>query len=185
MTSVMRLAIFVVCLAAIAWFGWNTSAAYNAAKAAREDLGSITTLAHEVRERRESLDGSTAPEADPGTLIPMLHGALLATSLPTQTLASFASEGGTTDTRARATLEPITLPHLGTFLARWREIHPDWTMTTIELGASATRGPTRTLAPGTDPIDIPSTLRVGLVLEPTRPSPLAAAPTSLTKDPTP
>ncbi|MGD9791116.1 MAG: hypothetical protein AB7Q00_08750 [Phycisphaerales bacterium] len=185
MTWVTRLLVFVACLATLAWFGWNTYTARVQAKAARADLLKVASLVREVGERRATLDGTTPVQLDPASLIPALHEALLASSLPTQTLASFASDGSTTDTRARATLEPITLPQLGTLLDHWRASHPTWTATTIELGQSTARGPSRTLAPGTDPIDIPSTLRVGLILEPTRPSPQATTPTTRPKDPTP
>mgnify|MGYP001311846171 CR=1 FL=1 len=185
MTRVTRLLVFVACLATLVWFGWGTYLARAQAKAARADLIKVASLAREVRDLHTALDSTTSEQLDPAALIPALHEALLASSLPTQTLASFASEGGTTDTRARATLEPITLPQLGTLLDHWRASHPTWTATTIELGQSTARGPSRALAPGADPIDIPSTLRVGLVLEPTRPSPRATTPNTRPKDPTP
>ncbi len=185
MTRMTQLLVFVACLASLAWFGWGTYSARTQAEAARADLLKVASLAREVGEGRAGLDSATSEQLDPASLIPALHEALLASSLPTQTLASFASDGSTTDTRARATLEPITLPQLGTLLDHWRASHPEWTATTIELGQSTARGPSRALAPGADPIDIPSTLRVGLVLEPTRPSPRSATRTSRPKDPTP
>ncbi len=185
MTRVTRLLVLVACVTTLAWLGWNTYLARVQAKSARADLLKVASLAREVRDLHAALDSTTSEQLNPASLIPALHEALLASSLPTQTLATFASEGGTTDMRARATLEPITLPQLGTLLNHWRASHPTWTANTIELGPSTARGSSRALAPGADQIDIPSTLRVGLVLEPTRPSPRATTQITIPKDPTP
>lgn len=170
----MTLARWIVLLAGAAappWFAWDAARAHREASRAREGLIEVDRLAGQVQERRAA-HAAGVSSSDASSLLPALHAALLASSLPTQSLSSFAGDPADPDgtPQARATIEPITLAQLGGLLAHWRERHPEWTITTIELGLAGGRAPARTLPPGSAPVDVPSLLRAGLVLEPTLPA---------------
>jgi hypothetical protein len=100
-------------------------------------------LADRVREY-DRLQTQTArwPAAPADTsLAQEVSAALAAAGLPASTLANLSPDNGTAvpggpglvQLRAGLTLNNVTLPQVGRFLAEWRRRQPSWTVTGIDL----------------------------------------------------
>ncbi|MBX3405038.1 MAG: hypothetical protein KF699_16630 [Phycisphaeraceae bacterium] len=115
---------------------------------------------------------------DQGGMAAAINDALAKAGIPSSALASFsppsdpptspipaavlranaAAQTVTAPIRRRAvlTLAPVTLPQTGSLLAAWREAHPDWFITSIDLvpepiaAPSSRRRDAAPIAPGAD-----------------------------------
>ena len=110
----------------------------------------------------EGADGTGAEPA--GSLTPTLaarvSGVLTASGLPQSSLAGLSPEsvvqrsdaGTALRVRATLTLQSITLPEVGRFIAEWRTRHPAWALTSIDLvpEAGIQSGNKSAVTPGSD-----------------------------------
>jgi hypothetical protein len=112
------------------------------AKASRvvEQANRIGALRAELASDKDAMSpGSDAP------LATRVSAALAASGLEQSTLAGLSPEslsqqsGSQTTLRSRATLtlQNLTLPELGTFIAAWRDREPAWSITSLEMAPLA------------------------------------------------
>lgn len=104
-------------------------------------------------------DGSDL-RASPPTLAARVSGVLAASGLPQSSLAGLSPEsvvqrsdaGTALRVRATLTLQSITLPEVGRFIAEWRARHPAWALTSIDLApdAGVQSGNKSAVTPGSD-----------------------------------
>lgn len=144
------LAVLICFLASGAWCIRSATVAWSARGDSRRAVLRLVGSTRDAEElvRLRSGIAASAHEKQPETaLVGAVSSVLVAAGLPSSTMSSLNPEtstvadgmglspGGPTFRRqlARLTLEPLSLPHLGKFLARWRESQPEWTVRSIEL----------------------------------------------------
>ncbi len=112
---------------------------------------------------------TTPTLAQGGALTTAVNDCLAAAGLPASALASLSPAADTPITlgpsasggrgtanssavrrRAVLTLAPVTLDQVGRVLGAWREAHPDWTITTIDLAPEAQGRRDAAVPPGGD-----------------------------------
>jgi hypothetical protein len=123
----------------------------NHAHAAREREHAKASRVVEQANRIGALRAELASDKDamsPGSDAPLatrVSAALAASGLEQSTLAGLSPEslsqqsGSQTTLRSRATLtlQNLTLPELGTFIAAWRDREPAWSITSLEMAPLA------------------------------------------------
>jgi len=150
-------------------------AALTAREQARVSVASFRGLSERVREF-DRLQARAAPwprrSGPEGGLAQEVSAVLAAAGLPPSAMTSLSPDNGTalpgdvglTQLRAGLTLNNITLPQLGRFLAEWRRRQHgpgSWTVTAIDLSPETESG--KAAAPGTTARDLP--LRAVMNLE--------------------
>ncbi|MCC6678154.1 MAG: hypothetical protein IT436_13515 [Phycisphaerales bacterium] len=148
---------------------------FTAHERARVSVASFRGLSDRVQEF-DRLKARAAPwpprSSSEGGLAQEISAVLTAASLPASAMTSLSPDNGTTlpgdvgltQLRAGLTLNNITLPQLGRFLAQWRRRQPalgGWTVTAIDLSPEAESG--KAAAPGATARDLP--LRAVMNLE--------------------
>jgi hypothetical protein len=152
-----RLWCVIAVIATLALGPIGLRASHAAGMARRERARTETMLAdiERVHILRASLATTGTAEADSGVpLATRVAGVLSAAGLAQSNLGALSPEsttqrsGGGTTVRRRATmtLQSLTLPELGRFLAEWRSREPSWTVTSIDLNPQERAKPT----PGAD-----------------------------------
>lgn len=123
--------------------------------AARKSLASLRQVAAEVRSLRARPPSVALEERPEQGLVGRLSSALASAGLPSSLMTTFSpgsdapflpdaamtAEDGTRENapglyrrqEVRFTLEPVSLPELGRFLARWRVDHPEWSCAVVEV----------------------------------------------------
>jgi len=168
----------VLALAALAVGLHSARAASNAqqrARTAAARLAKLNTDAAELVRLRSEAAGLQIDEIDQTGLVGDVNSALVEAGVAVTTLtaltpdAAASADGAGGDWRAsrrgaRLTLERLTLPQLGRFLAVWRRDHPRWTVTSIQLQPLA-EPPEKQTSPAAEGTRVQQPLRVYLVLE--------------------
>ncbi len=93
----------------------------------------------------EGAHGTDGEQSDSLTLAARVSAVLAAAGLGQSSLAGLSPEsvvqrsdaGTALRVRATLTLQSVTLPEVGRFIAEWRSRHPAWTLTSIDLAPDA------------------------------------------------
>ncbi len=138
--------IMVVTSVAVTGHGAYRARARAVAELAR--LRSVTEQAGQISGLRAAMPAWALRRSSPAGLAERVGTALQAGGLPSSSLSGLSPEaesavggiGGasgesvrTKVRRATLTLEPATLPQVGTFLKAWRTREPDWTVASVDL----------------------------------------------------
>lgn len=189
MNATLRTALIIAALASLIALAWTFSNARAARAEADNAHALLVTVESHIavldRLDNEAPAWTSRPRSafGQGGMAAAVNDALAKAGIPASALASFsppgeppaaprittassgpgaiASAASVAPIRRRAvlTLAPVTLPQIGTLLAAWREAHPDWVITSIDLvpepsaaaaGSSRRREAASPLAPGTD-----------------------------------
>jgi hypothetical protein len=120
---------------------------YNAADQDRARLQEASLAVERLIELKSKLAGIPAAGAIPGGLTARVTSVLQQAGLSVSALSSLSpeaetpifSKGGAHAYRRRATLvlADLSLSHVGTFLAAWRDAEPSWTPVAVELSPIA------------------------------------------------
>jgi hypothetical protein len=143
--------------------------ASDSARLARRERARALAVVADV-ERLQALRASLAAEGAEGahgtddeqagslTLAARVSAVLAAAGLGQSSLAGLSpqsvvqrSDAGTAlRVRATLTLQSVTLPEVGRFIAEWRSRHPAWTLTSIDLAPDAGAQTNVKITPGSD-----------------------------------
>jgi hypothetical protein len=142
-----------VCLAALAWSGTRYSAARGDLRLAEAQHQTITSAAAEIERLRNATPTVAAGAKPQPNISGQVTDTLVEAGLAPALLTNVTPESDTAIERANAgagsraanpaaryrrqsarlTLEPLTMPDLGRFLATWRTSQPQWTIASINV----------------------------------------------------
>lgn len=187
MNTTLRTALIIAALASPIALAWTFSQAHAARAEAESAHALVATVESHIaildRLNSEAPAWTSRQRSafGQGGMAAAINDALAKAAIPASALASFSPPGEPPATprstsassssnstasgapvspirrRAVLTLAPVTLPQTGSLLAAWREAHPDWTITSIDLvpepitaSTSRRREAASPILPGTD-----------------------------------
>lgn len=149
-SSKLMVAAAAVSVMIAAMLAWQLSGQRAMADASRSRLEQLVTRAAKLDQLRADAASRTRAPIDQVNLMSNLNAALLEAGLPVTALTNLTPEadgpvmsgrGGAGDDAAsryrrqaaRVTIEQVTLPQVGKFLAAWRTAQPRWMVTSLQV----------------------------------------------------